>query len=265
MHSINSAIGFGSQHGYYTDTGTGLLCLTHRYYDPGTGRFVTRDPIGYKGGTNLYALAHYNPVNHSDPSGYADVELRFKGEAGGPPYHSYIVVTDTNGSEYYFRGGPTGAGNVGSGSSASSGSSSQSSAGSSSSGSSRAGSGGSSNSSSNSSNSSSAGSSRGGAGKNNGPWGPIHCDYGAYVAGTPDYTQDSRPTKLLIHDNLPASHYYNLFKVRADRLNRSSISYNPLSTNSNAAAGYILGGAKIKPPKPCPGWTPGLYHPLPLK
>ena len=47
-------IGFGSQHGYYTDTGTGLLCLAHRYYDPGTGRFVNRDPIGYKGGMNLY-------------------------------------------------------------------------------------------------------------------------------------------------------------------------------------------------------------------
>ncbi len=58
------------QHGYYTNTGTGLLCLTHRYYDAGTGRFVTRDPIGYKGGINLYGFAGNNPVNESDPSGF---------------------------------------------------------------------------------------------------------------------------------------------------------------------------------------------------
>ena len=40
---------FGGQYGYYTDAETGLLCLTHRYYDPGTGKFLTRDPIGYGG------------------------------------------------------------------------------------------------------------------------------------------------------------------------------------------------------------------------
>ncbi len=60
---------FGAQHGYYTDTQTGLSLLTHRYYDAGTGRFVTRDPIGYKGGINLYGFAGNNPVNESDPDG----------------------------------------------------------------------------------------------------------------------------------------------------------------------------------------------------
>jgi len=62
-------VGFGGQFGYYTDTETGLLCLTHRYYDPGTGKFVNRDPIGYKGGINLYGFADGNPVNESDPNG----------------------------------------------------------------------------------------------------------------------------------------------------------------------------------------------------
>jgi RHS repeat-associated protein len=42
--------GYGGQWGYSTDSETGLLLLTNRYYDPGTGRFVTRDPIGYAGG-----------------------------------------------------------------------------------------------------------------------------------------------------------------------------------------------------------------------
>jgi len=35
------------------DVETGLDLLTQRYYDPQQGRFVTRDPIGYKGGLNL--------------------------------------------------------------------------------------------------------------------------------------------------------------------------------------------------------------------
>ena len=61
--------GFGGQFGYYTDVETGLLCLTHRYYDPGTGKFLTRDPIGYSGGMNLYGFAEGNPVNESDPNG----------------------------------------------------------------------------------------------------------------------------------------------------------------------------------------------------
>jgi len=63
-------VGFGGQFGYYTDTETGLLCLTHRYYDPGTGKFINRDPIGYQGGANLYGFCDGNPVNASDPSGW---------------------------------------------------------------------------------------------------------------------------------------------------------------------------------------------------
>ena len=63
-------VGFGGQFGYYKDGATGLYLLTHRYYDAGAGRFLTRDPIGYGGGMNLYGFAGNNPVNESDPSGY---------------------------------------------------------------------------------------------------------------------------------------------------------------------------------------------------
>jgi RHS repeat-associated protein len=62
-------LGFGGQYGYYTDN-SGLLLLTHRYYNPFTGEFVNRDPMGYGGGINLYGLAGNNPVNGSDPSGF---------------------------------------------------------------------------------------------------------------------------------------------------------------------------------------------------
>jgi RHS repeat-associated protein len=47
--------GYKGQWGYYTDGETGLLLLTHRYFDPATGRFLTRDRIGFNGRINLYA------------------------------------------------------------------------------------------------------------------------------------------------------------------------------------------------------------------
>ena len=59
------------QCGYYHDF-QGRYLLGHRYYDSYTGRFVTRDPIGYKGGINLYGFVGNNPVNRRDPNGTSD-------------------------------------------------------------------------------------------------------------------------------------------------------------------------------------------------
>jgi RHS repeat-associated protein len=62
-------VGYCGQWGYYTDSETGLALCTYRYYDPTNGRWVTRDPIGYVGGVNLYGYVSGNPVNRGDPSG----------------------------------------------------------------------------------------------------------------------------------------------------------------------------------------------------
>ena len=40
--------------GYYRDAETDLSLLGQRHYDPNKGRFLSRDPIGFDGGTNLY-------------------------------------------------------------------------------------------------------------------------------------------------------------------------------------------------------------------
>ncbi|MFQ5464115.1 MAG: RHS repeat-associated core domain-containing protein, partial [Phycisphaerae bacterium] len=40
-----------------------------RYYDPATGRFLQRDPIGILGGLNVYAYVWSSPSNRVDPTG----------------------------------------------------------------------------------------------------------------------------------------------------------------------------------------------------
>lgn len=48
---------------------TGLYLAGHRFFDPGLGRFLNRDHIGFRGGLNLYELAGSNPVTFTGPTG----------------------------------------------------------------------------------------------------------------------------------------------------------------------------------------------------
>ncbi len=50
----------------YTDLETGLIYYGLRYYSPSMGRFINRDPIGERGGLNLYAFVRNNGVNGWD-------------------------------------------------------------------------------------------------------------------------------------------------------------------------------------------------------
>ena len=49
----------------------GLYYYRARHYSPMLGRFVQPDPIGYRGGVNLYAYVRNDPLNLIDPSGLA--------------------------------------------------------------------------------------------------------------------------------------------------------------------------------------------------
>ena len=91
--------GFGGQAGYYTDSETGLSLATYRYYDPNEGRWLTRDPIGYLGGMDLYAYCDGNPVGAIDPSGLdpEDEELEAYYRQTNPAYALNAAFT-TNGN-----------------------------------------------------------------------------------------------------------------------------------------------------------------------
>nr|WP_301011522.1 RHS repeat-associated core domain-containing protein [Halomonas sp.] len=54
--------------GQWHDEESGLYYNRHRYYDPQQGRYISQDPIGLQGGTNLYGYVA-NPTGMVDPLG----------------------------------------------------------------------------------------------------------------------------------------------------------------------------------------------------
>ena len=82
--------GFGGQWGYQTDRDTGLVLCGQHYYDPATGQRLTRDPIGYDGGINLYSYVGSNPIMGMDPSGLDPIIVHattFEGNQTGKTYY----------------------------------------------------------------------------------------------------------------------------------------------------------------------------------
>ena len=55
----------------YFDTETGLVYYNYRYYNPDLGRWLSKDPIGERGGYNLYVIVGNNIINNFDFIGLA--------------------------------------------------------------------------------------------------------------------------------------------------------------------------------------------------
>lgn len=64
---LSSDFGFD---GYYSHTPSGLSLTVYRAYDPVSGRWLNRDPIGENGGLNLYGYVGNDPINFKDPTGH---------------------------------------------------------------------------------------------------------------------------------------------------------------------------------------------------
>src|SRR5690606_5967220 len=68
QEAIAQPFKYAGQVGIFAETGN-IYYMRARYYDAGTGRFISEDPAGFIDGPNLYAYVGGNPVIYVDPSG----------------------------------------------------------------------------------------------------------------------------------------------------------------------------------------------------
>ncbi|MDX2064804.1 MAG: RHS repeat-associated core domain-containing protein [Fimbriimonadaceae bacterium] len=79
--------GFAGNWGYQEDGDSGLQLLGHRYYDPSTGRFLTRDPI--KDGRNWYTYCENRPLAGVDPDG---LDVLWIGATTGGSLAGHVII-----------------------------------------------------------------------------------------------------------------------------------------------------------------------------
>lgn len=85
----------------YLDEETGLYYFGKRYFDPITGQFLSREPLGESESVNLYSYCHNDPVNNVDVLGLRKKEIvsgdagnRFRRNANGE-WEVRIVTVET--------------------------------------------------------------------------------------------------------------------------------------------------------------------------
>jgi len=86
-----------SRYGYSTkpiELVTGFLYYGNRFYDPETGRWPSRDPIGERGGVNLYGFVRNRPIDRIDRLGL-DVWVENTTSVYG--YHRRVCVDEWEG------------------------------------------------------------------------------------------------------------------------------------------------------------------------
>jgi RHS repeat-associated protein len=98
--------------GQFADDEIGLHYNRYRYYDPETGHYISPDPIGTSGGTNLYGYGP-NPIGWFDPLGWQGHQAIAAATAPPPPPGgSPIPLPPPDGNGVYNAGprpGPNGA------------------------------------------------------------------------------------------------------------------------------------------------------------
>jgi RHS repeat-associated protein len=86
-----------SQHPRFCSATTG-----RRYYNPSTGRWLSRDPIGEKGGLNLYAFVRNDPIGKTDSLGQDLWIINYPDF----PWHQGVIGQRQDGKYWYIDFGP---------------------------------------------------------------------------------------------------------------------------------------------------------------
>jgi RHS repeat-associated protein len=82
--------------GHHYDRPAGLSLAWYRGYEPNLGRWLSKDPLGLKGGLNLYGYVNNEPIDRTDPLGlYGTNDCSY-----------YDTRCKENGGSYYCEDGP---------------------------------------------------------------------------------------------------------------------------------------------------------------
>ncbi|MCG3137515.1 MAG: hypothetical protein HJJLKODD_01361 [Phycisphaerae bacterium] len=90
--SLETRYGYVGSYGYEEYSGLGvnagfiserLMHVGYRTYDPSLGRFLERDPIGIRGGLNVYEYVNSRPSVRIDPTGLFSIECGLIGAIVG--------------------------------------------------------------------------------------------------------------------------------------------------------------------------------------
>lgn len=188
------------------------------------------------------------PTNSCSSSCTLEVKATQIGDLFGfKYYHLYLVFTDQDGEQYYFRGGP----GKKAGSSRSTGELSGGSSRSATVGSSEASTSGHSGSGSNPSSASDGG---------GGPYGTIQTEYGKYEPGTTDYDLEAKSTEVASGPD--ACKFKQQLETQMKLIQDSNMRYSPLGPNSNSTVFTALRDIGIKPKVPDGVWAPGANTPI---
>jgi hypothetical protein len=187
---------------------------------------------------NLYSYVRNNPLSSFDDDGHATIEVKYNPLAAGSN-HSFIVITDRDGTQTVFRAGPSISASPGWITPATGGSASQSTTPTSSQ--------------SDSSNSSSPGAGQTAQGN---PFGQLYAQQESPTDPNGDNMSTISGSVTVLSNDLPASSYINGLTQFDTGLNQANIPYNPLSTNSNAYVTNALQSVGVPTPN-APVWAPG--------
>jgi RHS repeat-associated protein len=87
---------------------TGVTDYTYRYYDPVTGRWPSRDPIGERGGLNPYGFVLNNSVSGFDYLGNQNIGEPIPGHEGLGNFNGFCKTTNCIGDAFGEKKTPEG-------------------------------------------------------------------------------------------------------------------------------------------------------------